>query len=237
MSLKIAAYKNHLKSCAEPFLVRSNNSELVEFDQLVDRMAKGRTTLTKADLLGAMQLYKEELQALLSDGRSVKTPTGIFYLSASGSFSSFDEAFSPRDLGKNHDVRLHHRADRALEEGLLASLKIVREDHDDAPGPLLRSVTGANGEEGDPLRPSGFLVLRGSRLRLDARDPRQGLFFLDQEGIEHRCPYYPRNYPSELLAAMPAPFAAGSYSLILRTSPTGKDLREGRLEGILVEGV
>ena len=62
MALKIAVLKNFLKTSKSPYVVRSDSSEVVEYDQFVELMAGGRTALSKIEILGAMQLYKEELQ-------------------------------------------------------------------------------------------------------------------------------------------------------------------------------
>ena len=61
MALNITVRKNYLPACASPFIVCSDCSEVIEYERLVDLMAKGRTTLTKTDILAAMQLYREEL--------------------------------------------------------------------------------------------------------------------------------------------------------------------------------
>src|SRR5208283_6057091 len=99
-----------------PFIVRSSSSDAIEFDRFVEIMASGRTTLSQTDILAAMQLYKEELQRQLIEGKTVKTPTGSFYMSARGSMSSLFEPFLPQDKTKNHAVRLHHRPERVFEE-------------------------------------------------------------------------------------------------------------------------
>ena len=75
MALKIAVVKNHLPNKASPYFIRSGTSDVVEFDRFVEIMAEGRTTLSQTDIVAAMQLYKEELQKQLSEGKTVKTPT------------------------------------------------------------------------------------------------------------------------------------------------------------------
>ncbi len=91
MALKIAVLKNFLPNCPSPFMVRSDSSDVVEFERFIEIMAAGRTTLSKTDIMAAMQLYKEELQKQLVEGKTIKTPTSSFYLSAAGSMNSLDE--------------------------------------------------------------------------------------------------------------------------------------------------
>ena len=97
MALKIAVLKTFLPNCPSPYIVRSASSELVEFDRFVDFMAEGRTTLSRIDILAAMQLFKEELQKQLAEGKTVKTPIGSFYMSAAGSMGSLDEPYLPKE--------------------------------------------------------------------------------------------------------------------------------------------
>jgi hypothetical protein len=232
MALKIMVSRNHLPPCQSPFVVRSGSSDVVELDRLVELMAKGRTTLTKTDILAAMQLYREELQRQLAEGKTVKTPTGAFYLCAGGSMAAIDDPFLPEDKGNNHGVRLHHRPDHAFEEGVLADLVIVREERPDLSAPVLRTVQSAGEEYPGTLRPGGILLVKGLRLRFDPRSQEQGLFFADSSGSETRSPFYPQVLPGSVLASIPANLVAGTYSVILRAAVNGKDIRESRVEGI-----
>jgi hypothetical protein len=234
MALKIAVVKNYLPSNPRPFVVRSDCSDVIEYDRLIEIMAKGRTTLSKTDILAAMQLYKEELQRQLAEGTTVKTPTGSFYLSASGSMDSLDESFLPRDQGNNHEVRLHHRPDRALEEEIIAELRIVREERVDLGAPCLRTVQAAGDAAAEGIRAGSIVLLKGMRLRFDIKDPKQGLFFVDAALAESRSPYYPMILPATLMAAVPGSLAAGPYSIVLRAAVNGKDVREARLEDVTV---
>ena len=169
MALKIAVLKNFLKTCPSPFVVRSDSSDVVEYERFVEIMAAGRTALSQIEILGAMQLYKEELQKQLAEGKTVKTPTGSFYMSAAGSMESIDESYLPNDQTNNHAVRLHHKPDSAFENSILLGLKIVREERPNLAIPSLRAVLAAGevagahplGRHGPdqgpqaPLRPEG----------------------------------------------------------------------------------
>ena len=203
MSLKITVHKNYLPACPSPFVVRSDSLGVVEYDKLIDLMAKGRTTLTKTDIVAAMQLFREELQEQLAEGKTVKTPTGAFFLCAGGSMNSLDEAFLPKDQANNHEVRLHHRPDRAFEDEILAELEIVREERPDLASPRLKSVQSAGAEDPNTIRPGGVVQLKGLRLRFDPKETGQGLFFIDSRGLESRSPFYPMIRPRTLHASVP----------------------------------
>jgi hypothetical protein len=233
MALKIAVLKNSLKTCPSPFIVRSDSSDVVEFERFVEIMAAGRTTLSQTDIRAAMQLFKEELQKQLAEGKTVKTPTGSFYMSAAGSMESLDESYLPKDQTKNHEVRLHHKPEGAFEDSILLDLTIVREERPNLAIPSLRAVTAA-GEDSGLIRASGMIQVKGLRLRFDPKAAEQGVFFADAAGVEVRSPFYPMILPGTVLAGVPDTLVPGSYAVVLRAAVNGKDVTEGRFEGVTV---
>jgi hypothetical protein len=233
MALKIAVFKNFLPNCPSPFIVRSDSSDVVEFDRFVEIMAAGRTTLTQTDIVAAMQLFKEELQKQLAEGKTVKTPTGSFYLCAAGSMGSLDESYLPKSQTNNHEVRLHHKPEKAFEDSIIGALKIVREERPDLSIPSLRTVLAA-GDDSGAIGAGGMIQIKGLRLRFDPKVPEQGVFFVDAAGAETRSPFYPMVLPGTVLAGVPDTLVPGSYAVVLRAAVNGKDLREGRFEGVTV---
>jgi hypothetical protein len=235
MALKIAVVKNHLPSCRSPFIVRSGPpADTVEFDQLVEIMANGRTTLTRTDILGAMQLYKEELQRLLAEGKTVKTPSGSFFLCAGGTMDSLDEAFLPGQQDSNHDVRLHHKPERIFEGAIVADVRIVREERPDLSVPSIRTVQATGVEDGASIQAGGMVQVKGLRLRFDSRETSQGVFFEDASGVETRSPFYAMILPGTVIATVPISLQPGTYALVLRAAVNGKDVKESRFDGVVI---
>jgi hypothetical protein len=232
MALKLTIYKNHLPACPSPYVVRSESSAVVDFDRFVDLMSRYPTTLSKADIVAAMALYREILVLQLAEGKTVKTPTGSFCLFAAGTMDAVDEAFLPKDQDKNHEVRLHHRADKAFEDEVLLDLQLEREERPDLGAPKLKSADPAGGDQGTPLSPGGIVSLKGLRLRFDPKDLKQGLFFVSAGGEETRSPYYPLILPASVMAGVPEALAAGGYALVFRAAVNGKDIKESRLDGV-----
>jgi hypothetical protein len=234
MALKIAVLKNHLPNCPSPYVVRSGCSDIVEYERLVEIMAKSRTTLSQTDIKAAMQLYKEELQKQLAEGKTVKTPTGSFYLCAAGSMDSIDESYLPKDQTNNHEVRLHHKPEKVFEDSILDELKIVREERPDFSSPSVIAVEAAGEGTTGAIRSGGIVRIKGLRLRFDSKEASQGVFFVDASGVETRSQFYPLILPGTVMAGVPASLAAGSYTIVLKAAVNGKDVREARLEGVTV---
>jgi len=91
VAVTIFSVKNFLKTCALPYFIRSACSDTIEPDQMIDIMAQDRTTLSKPDIAGCMQLFVGELISQVADGKHVKTAIGAFYLSAGGKLSTPDQ--------------------------------------------------------------------------------------------------------------------------------------------------
>jgi hypothetical protein len=234
MALKITVRKNCLPACSSPFIVHSETSAVIDYDRFVDLMSRGRTTLSKVDILAAMQLYKEELQKQLALGNTVKTPTGSFYLSAGGCMDYLDEAFQPEDQANNHEIRLHHKPEKGFEEAVLSELEVEREEKPDLSRPSVRAVRSAGEDKPKAIRSGGMVQVTGLRLRFDPKDSKQGVFFIAEAGAETRSPFYPMLNPGLVLASVPAALAAGSYTVTVRAAVNGKDIREGSYGGVTI---
>lgn len=234
MALKITVRKNSLPACPSPFVVHSESSDTVDFDHFVDFMAKGRTTLTKTDILAAMQLYKEELQRQLAEGKTVKTPTGSFFLCAGGTMENLDESFLPWDKTNNHEIRLHHKPERSFEAAIKEGLKTVREEKPDLGAPSITLVRSTADETPDTIRPGDIIQVRGLRLRFEAKDPGQGIFFVSESGTEQRSPFYPMILPRTILASVPQALAPGLYAVEVRAAVNGKVVKADSFGGVVI---
>ena len=58
--------------------------------------------------------------------------------------------------------------------------------------------------------------IAGHRLKFDAADPEQGVFFVDSSGTAVRVAMYGRIKPAELFFMVPDGLAAGDYTLEVR---------------------
>lgn len=84
-----------------------------------------------------------------------------------------------------------------------------------APNPLTY-VDLASDSRNSTLTPGGMGQVAGHRLKFDAADPEQGVFFVDSDGAAARVEVYGRNKPAELLFMVPAGLADGDYALEVR---------------------
>jgi len=71
------------------------------------------------------------------------------------------------------------------------------------------------------------------RLKFDAAEPAQGIFFVDAYGDEVRVQVVGHNMPGELMFKVPADLAPGTYRLEVRAASGDEQVRSGSLEAQL----
>ncbi|PKL25851.1 MAG: hypothetical protein CVV47_04195 [Spirochaetae bacterium HGW-Spirochaetae-3] len=210
----------------KPYMVHTTYKETIGFDGLVDRMATGRTTITKTDLAGAFQLLTEELHKAVSEGYVVKLPFGSFYLSSSGTFDQPDQPFVYGQEESNHDLRLHFRANRTEEISMAQDARIQRESYTEKSAPIVFSARSIATEEDLVAGRGDFMRIHGSHLKFDKARPELSIWFKNRQ--EHRASLYASIVPGTVIAQVPPGIELGQYSLIVRTSPYDKNIKETR---------
>ena len=233
MSLTIRAMRNHLGTSEYPYYALASWYEFIDSDAFVDRMAAGRTTLSKTDIVAVFQLAREELARLLADGYYVKTPLGAALPVAKGSFRSTSDPFLPRDPNSGHELRFDFRLDPAIETEALAAIQCVRDKEGDRRLPSVLSVSALPSGAGAEIEAGGLVRISGRRIKFDPSNESQGLFFVDETGVETRAEVYVLVLPSSLIAAVPATLVEGGYRLSVRTLSKGGE----KLEGVAAEQV
>jgi hypothetical protein len=224
--LSIYSIANSLKTCLQPYVVRSCCSDTVELNELIDAMAKGRTTLSKPDITGCMQLLVEELVRLVADGKHVKTPVGAFYLSASGKLETKNQPFTPGSGTLDHALTLHFRTNKTVEAEMKTKARWERIESFDTTAAAVDGITVVGRSAGDAAKSGDTLRISGRRMKFDPEDTSCGLF-LDSDTGSYRAAMYPDITPSKIIAILPAGIATGKYDLVITTKPNGKDLKEG----------
>jgi hypothetical protein len=229
--------RNNLGTSESPYYAFAAWSETVGSEGFIDRMAAGRTTLSKTDIIAVFQLAREELGRLLAEGRYVCTPLGAALPVAKGKFLSPSDPFLPKNPGSGHELRIEFRIDPAIEAKALASVQCLRDKEGDRRLPRILDVTflpsGSDGQAG-AVR---FLRVTGKRMKFDAANCELGLFFRDESGVETRAEVYALVQPSTVIAVVPPALGRGGYRLIVRTvSAGGERLEDMAMEPLWIDG-
>ena len=214
--LKYSLRENLLTPAPDDYMAQVTDVRSYTLDEIIDLMMEKGTTLTRADVAAVLQVYGEVCASLIKDGSAVNTPLMNTAMSISGVFNGANDAFDK----KRHTVNLNLSAGTLLRD---AAAKVKCEKTDAAStDPYITEVTDiVSGKVNEVLTKGGVVQLVGSRLKFDAKDAAQGIFFVPETGNPVRATVIAENKPARLMAIIPADLAAGTYYIEVRSKHSG----------------
>ena len=228
--LKYCLRENLLTPAPEDYMAQAADVRSYTLDEIIDLMMEKGTTLTRADVAATLQVYGEVVSAIIKDGSAVNTPLMNTSMSISGVFDGANDSFDK----KRHTVNLNITAGTLLRD---AVTKVKCEKTEGvSTDPYITEVTDiVTGTVNTTLSKGGVVQLVGSRLKFDAKDTAQGIFFVPETGAPVRAAVIAENKPARLMAIIPADLAAGTYYVEVRTKIIGssqksKTLKMGRFD-------
>ena len=231
--LKYCLRENLLTPAPDDYMAQAADVRSYTLDEIIDLMMEKGTTLTRADVAATLQVYGEVVSAIIKDGSAVNTPLMNTSMSISGVFDGANDSFDK----KRHTVNLNITAGTLLRD---AVTKVKCEKTEGAStDPYITEVTDiVTGTVNTTLTKGGVVQLVGARLKFDAKDTAQGIFFVSETGEAVRAAVIAENKPARLMAIIPADLAAGTYYIEVRTkilegNKSGKTLKTGRFNKAL----
>ena len=231
--LKYCLRENLLTPAPDDYMAQAQDVRSYTLDEIIDLMMEKGTTLTRADVAATLQVYGEVVSAIIKDGSAVNTPLMNTSMSISGVFDGANDSFDK----KRHTVNLNITAGTLLRD---AVTKVKFEKTESAgTDPYITEVTDVvSGKVNEVLTKGGVVQLVGSRLKFDAKDTAQGIFFVPETGEAVRAAVIAENKPARLMAIIPAGLKAGPYYIEVRTkilegNKSGKTLKTGRFNKAL----
>ncbi len=184
------------------------------FDAFLDH-CQAASTVGRADALAVVEMMAGWIEQRAADGREVDFgPLGQTRLGMAGIFEPREESIRPDEwrltIGWQVARRLQARVDRrAKKAGLQRRPQPNR-------GPYVAAVTDLMTGATDAYTPGGLLELRGSRLKFDAAQSDEGVFFAAEAGgPEVRAEHYIVVFPKTVQPQVP-PAVTGPQRLIVR---------------------
>ena len=214
--LKYSLRKNLLTPAPDDYMAQATDVRSYTLDEIIDLMMEKGTTLTRADVAATLQVYGEVCSSLIKDGAALNTPLMNTALSISGVFNGANDSFDK----KRHTVNLNITAGTLLRD---AVTKVKCEKTEGAStDPYITEVTDiVTGTVNTTLTKGGVVQLVGARLKFDAKDAAQGIFFVPETGNPVRAAVIAENKPARLMAIIPADLAAGTYYIEVRSKHSG----------------
>ena len=159
-----------------------------------------------------LQVYGEVCALVIANGSALNTPLFNTSMSISGVFDGANDAFDK----KRHAVNLNMTAGTllrdAVQEVKCEKTQIASTD------PYITEVKDVVSDTVNTVLTKGGIVqITGSRLKFDAKDESQGIFFVPETGEAVRCSVIAENKPARLTALIPQTLDAGIRYIEIRT--------------------
>ncbi len=189
----------------------------IAFEAFLDH-CETASTVGRADALAVVEMMVGWIEQRAAEGREVDFgPLGQTRLGMAGVFEPGEESIRPDEwrltIGWQVARRWQARDDqRAKKAGLERRPRPNR-------GPNVVQVTDLMTGAADAYTPGGLLELRGARLKFDAAQSDEGVFFTPEAGgAEVRADNYLEVFPKKVLAVVPAALT-GPQRLTIRRRP------------------
>lgn len=214
--LKYCLRENLLTPAPDDYMAQAADVRSYTLDEIIDLMMEKGSTLTRADVAATLQVYGEVCSLLIKDGSAVNTPLMNTSMSISGVFDGANDSFDK----KRHTVNLNITAGTLLRD---AVTKVKCEKTEGvSTDPYITEVADiVSGKVNEVLTKGGVVQLTGSRLKFDAKDAAQGIFFVPETGNPVRASVIAENKPARVMAIIPADLAAGTYYIEVRSKHSG----------------
>ncbi len=222
--------ENHLTSDPDDYMARVISSETADDKMLVDDILGSGSTVTHPDILAVLNAYYTSIIKRLLAGQRVVTPVANFGVSISGRFESQEDSFD----SSRHIVQGNVSPGTDLRNGMRDHSQVAKgEGRITDPNPTTYEDYSSESKN-SVLTPDKPGQLTGHRLKVDAADPQQGVFFVAADGAETRATMLMRNKPADLMFMVPAGLASGDYEIEVRTITTQDGVvQRGRLRHVL----
>jgi hypothetical protein len=224
MAIKFSLFRNKLSTATNRFRAVVQSAGAMSYEQVIDRIVKQNTTVTRADTLAVLDNFFAAIEDGLLLGYTINTPGGNYRLTIKGGFDGDRDSFTP---GRN-TVEVSISPGPRLRQAILQAEVQKQEDSVRQPRPK-NYLDLKTGEYNNLVSPGAMGQITGYRLRFDPTDPEQGIFFVN--GSATRVELTGKNGSTELMFMVPAGLTPGEYSLEVRSA-----LNNGKLfTGVLLE--
>lgn len=220
--LKYALRENLLTPAPDNYMAQTADVRSYTLDEIINLMMEKGSSVTRADAAAVLQVYGEVCALVIANGSALNTPLFNTSMSISGVFDGANDSFDK----KRHAVNLNLTAGTllrdAVQEVKCEKTQIASTD------PYITEVKDVVSDTVNTVLTKGGIVqITGSRLKFDAKDETQGIFFVPETGEAVRCSVIAENKPARLTALIPNSLSAGTYYVEVRTklAEGGKPLK------------
>ncbi|WP_455156926.1 DNA-binding domain-containing protein [Treponema socranskii] len=195
-----------------PYMAQTADVRSYTLDEIINLMMEKGSSVTRADAAAVLQVYGEVCALLVANGAALNTPLMNASMSISGVFDGANDSFDRR----RHAVNLNMTAGTLLRDAL-ASVKCEKTQIASTDPYITEVKDVVSDTVNSALTKGGIVQITGSRLKFDAKDETQGIFFVPETGVPVRATVVAENKPARLTALIPQTLDAGIRYIEIRT--------------------
>ena len=195
---------------------------------IVKRIMIKNSGLAESELIAVFDEERRAIEEFLEDGYSVDTGLVLIKPGVRGVFNSATEYFTP---GK-HELKINVSARKALKEVLkrITLVKVVNGISVPVITVFEDMISQTNNES---ITPGKSAKIFGDKLKFDAADAEQGIFFIKEDETETRVEEYTEVGNKKIIFNIPQGLTAGNYTLQVNGKTSAGELRVGELQAVL----
>ncbi len=231
MPINYALFENNVTPDPDDFSATVQTIGSLDLDALADRIIAQGSTVTRADVLAVLEDAITACELALGDGFRINFGGLVeLFPRLKGVFTGPTDAFDPArhtiDVGANPGARIRKTVRANATVNKVEAVK-------PAPNPIeYRDVNSDT--TNDTVTVGGIGQLSGSRLKYDAAQADEGIYFVATAGGDTKATVVQKNKPAQVVFSVPATLIAGTYNLEVRARVGGgTELRIGRLDPVL----
>jgi hypothetical protein len=230
-TIKYSLVPNRLNTSVEiPYLPRTVLNGSLSGPSLINAICWG-STVTPADCKAVLENLNRVVTENLSQGRSVNLEFVNLRPSVKGFFDSPDETFQKEKHKISISVSATGEIIRKVNLEATPTRVVANRSEPNLTSWVNLSIEGS-------VNPSvGQLIeVRGSRLRFDKNDPRQGIFFIKDDGSSIRATEYSNIGGNRVSLKLPEGIEPGESLRLQARSLFGSVVRSGELDYPIISG-
>jgi hypothetical protein len=205
------------------------SGNVLNADDIIQRMLKRGTTLTETDMKAVLNLLFDVVSDEVAEGNNVNLPIANIKPSITGVFvnaaDSFDATRHTKKATLSSGSLLIEKMQKASVEKILQPV----------PMPVLLEYQDINtGSSNSVLTSGGIGQIVGEELKFDINNSTEGVFLVAQSGTETKISIIATRTEGKLMFSIPTGLASGNYTLEVRRAYTKNSLiRKGTLNEVL----
>jgi len=170
--MKYALYPNTLRTAKkDSYLAKIITNGTTNLDDIIERMCNRSAGITKAEALGALTLFFEEVESSLTEGNTVNLPIVKIKPSIKGQFNNYDEKFN----NGNHQLEFSVSSGEVLKR--IPQTVRLEKTRPSVKLPSISSITDVKtGKEINHLKAGMLLEVRGNNFRFHSDNDEAGVF-------------------------------------------------------------